>query len=280
MKNIGSQAELNSQLSSAGSRLVVVDFFATWCGPCKTLAPVLDKLEQNHTSTIFAKVDVDQAQDCAKQYSVTSMPTILFFKNRSEVGRVIGADVNKIQSLIKTHEGGTSFSGSGQTLGGGSSSNHSHRSSSSTSGRNNGQVDTAPYYLKLWTALSHLSTGILGFCASFLRSVSVVAGSAKTGLIGDNTTKEYTTIEGPGGSCQIQVRLLDGSSIRGDFEPDHTLQTVRDFVQANLKARGVKVPGFTLMTNFPKIVYKDEGLQQTLEEAKLIPRAQLIVLAK
>ncbi|KAF9282173.1 hypothetical protein BGZ68_006178 [Mortierella alpina] len=216
MKNISSQSELNRQLSSAGSRLVVVDFFATWCGPCKTLAPILDGLERKHTSTIFAKVDVDQAQDCAKQYSVSSMPTILFFKNKSEVGRVVGADVGKIQSLIKTYEGG---------------------------------------------------------------SLATVATSAKTGLIGDSADKEIKTVEGPGGSCQIQIRMLDGSSIRGDFEPTHTLQRVRDFVQANLDARGVKAPGFTLMTNFPKTVYKDGNLQQTLEEAQLTPRAQLIVMA-
>ncbi|KAF9939555.1 hypothetical protein BGZ67_009321 [Mortierella alpina] len=274
MKNISSQAELDRQLSSAGSRLVVVDFFATWCGPCKTLAPILDGLERKHTSTIFAKVDVDQAQDCAKQYSVSSMPTILFFKNRSEVGRVVGADVGKIQSLIKTYEGGSSFSGSGQTLGGSSAS-----SSSSSPRPMKGRVDDAPYHIRLWTAVGHLSSGILNFCAQCLHSIATVATSAKTGLIGDSAHKEVKTVEGPGGSCQIQVRMPDGSSIRGDFEPTHTVQRVRDFVQANLDARGVKTPGFTLMTNFPKTMYKDENLQQTLEEAKLTPRAQLIVMA-
>ncbi|KAG0250075.1 hypothetical protein BG011_008669 [Mortierella polycephala] len=285
MKNISSEAELNSLLASSGSRLVVVDFFATWCGPCKTLAPVLENLERKHTSTIFAKVDVDQAQDCAGKYSVTSMPTILFFKNRSEVGRVVGADVGKIQSLIKTYEGGSSFSGTGQTLGGGSGSGSGTGTkpslSSSSSGRKRNEVDGAPYYMRLWTAVGHLSTGILRFCTQCVHTISMVATSAKTGLIGDSSqsAKEIETVEGPGGSCQIQVRMLDGSSIRGDFEPEHTLQRVHDFVQANMNARGVKASGFTLMTNFPKTVYKDEGLQQTLEEAKLTPRAQLIVMA-
>ncbi|KAF9355873.1 hypothetical protein BGX26_006023 [Mortierella sp. AD094] len=281
MKNISSQAEFNSQLSSAGSRLVVVDFYATWCGPCKTLAPILEGLERKHTSTIFAKIDVDQAQDCAKQYNVSAMPTILFFKNRSEVGRVVGADVGKIQSLIKSHEGGSSFSGSGQTLGGGSSTSSSGKTTQSTlSGQRRSQLDDAPYHIRLWTAVGHFSSGILSFCTRCLQSLAIVASSAKTGLIGDSSTQEFRTVEGPGGSCQIQVRLLDGSSIRGDFAPEHTLQRVRDFVQANMDVRGVKAPGFSLMTNFPKIVYKDESLQQTLEEAKLTPRAQLIVLAK
>ncbi|GJJ76395.1 thioredoxin 1 [Entomortierella parvispora] len=287
MKNIGSNAELNSTLSSAGSRLVVVDFFATWCGPCKTLAPILDGLERKHTSTVFAKVDVDQAQDCSSQYRVTAMPTILFFKNKSEVGRVVGADVGKIQSLIKTYEGGSSFSGSGQTLGGGgntlggANSPAGKASGSSSSGAKKGNLDDAPYHVRLLTAVGHLSSGIMKLCTSLLRNFVYVAGAAKTGLLGDGAKagNEERTVESPGGSCQIQIRMLDGTSIRGDFEPEHTLKTVHEFVKATMDARGVKAPGFSLMTNFPKTVYKDEGLQQTLDEAKLTPRAQLIVLA-
>ncbi|KAG0044531.1 hypothetical protein BGZ83_010256 [Gryganskiella cystojenkinii] len=293
MKNIGSNAELNKTLASAGSRLVVVDFFATWCGPCKTLAPILEGLERKHTSTIFAKVDVDQAQDCAGQYTVTSMPTILFFKNRSEVGRVVGADAGKIQSLIKTYEGGSSFSGSGQTLGGSGSGNSLAGSSSGSAGKPSSSgslgakkkknIDNEPYHVRLLTAVGHLSSGILSLCTKLIRDLVSVAGAAKTSLLGDSSLTgagaEAKTVESPGGSCQIQVRMLDGSSIRGDFEPEHKLKAVHDFVKATMDARGVKAPGFSLMTNFPKTVYKDDALEQTLEEAKLTPRAQLIVMA-
>lgn len=207
------------------------------------------------------------------------MPTIIFLKNRSEVGRVKGANVGEIQSLIKTYEGGSSFSGAGQTLGGGSSSNSSNMTSTSSSNQRRSSVDGAPYHIKLWTAFGHLTSGIFHLCTSLLQNFTRLTASAKTKLVTSNTQREVKTIEGPGGSCQIQVRLLDGSSIRGDFEPDHTLQRVHDFVQANMQVRGVRSPGFSLMTNFPKTIYKDEMLQQTLEEAKLTPRAQLIVLA-
>ncbi|KAG0306995.1 hypothetical protein BGZ98_001303 [Dissophora globulifera] len=242
MKNIGSQTELNSTLAAAGSRLVVLDFFATWCGPCKTLSPVLEGLEREHSSTIFAKVDVDQAQDCAKAYQVTSMPTIVFFKSKSEVGRVVGANVGEIKSLIKRYEGGDAFSGTGQTLGGGSNSGDIN---SATGGW------TLPLGLHNWIPVA----------------------------LGGKEPEPPKTVEGPGGSCQIQVRLMDGSTIRGDFEPSHTLQQVHDFVRANLEARNARVQEFLLMTNFPKVMYEGEGLQQTLEEAKLTPRAQLIVRA-
>ncbi|KAF9958356.1 hypothetical protein BGZ72_000497 [Mortierella alpina] len=225
MKHIASTAELRGYLAVAGSRLVVVDFFATWCGPCQTLAPILEGLEKKHSSTMFVKVDVDQATDCASEYKVTAMPTIIFLKNNAEVGRVVGVNLAEIQSLIKKHEGGDAFSGAGQTLGGGGGGENS-------------------------------------------ASASAVKAAGAT-----------KTVEGPGGSCQIQVRLLDGSTIRGDFEPTHTVKQVHDFVLANLEARGMSAPGFTLMTNFPKVVFENEGLQQTLQEAKLTPRAQLIVKA-
>ncbi|KAF9172410.1 hypothetical protein BGX21_003451 [Mortierella sp. AD011] len=221
MKHINSQSELNSQLAAAGTKLVVVDFFATWCGPCKTLAPVLEGLEKKHASTIFAKVDVDSAQDCASKYEVNAMPTVVFFKSSSEVGRVVGANVGEIQALIKKHEGGNAFLGTGHTLGGTSS----------------------------------------------------LSGSSTVSPI------DVKTIEGPGGSCHIQVRLLDGTAIRGEFEPSHTLRDVHDFVKANLDARGAIVPSFSLMTNFPKVIYDDPALEQTLQDAKLTPRAQLIIKA-
>lgn len=141
---------------------------------------------------------MDEAQDCATKYEVSAMPTILFFKSKAEVGRVVGADAQKIESLIKTHQGGDSFVGTGQTLGGGSGS-----------------------------------------------------GSGQTGSTSGNANVE--TIEGPGGNCQIQVRLLDGSAIRGQFEPTHTIQRVYEFVRTNLDARGVQAPGFTLMSTFPTL---------------------------
>ncbi|KAF9584218.1 hypothetical protein BGW38_007211 [Lunasporangiospora selenospora] len=275
MKNIGSQSDLDRELVSAGSRLVVVDFFATWCGPCKTLAPILEDLEKKHTSTVFAKVDVDNARDCSQSQNVTAMPTIIFFKNRSEVGRVVGADVGKIKSLIKTYEGGSSFSGSGQTLGGSSSGSSSH--TTSTSNKSAGNMDNVPYHLRLLTALGHLSAGVYNLCLRCVQSLAFVATSAKTGLIGDDSNREVKTVESPGGSCQIQVRLPDGTTVRGDFEPEHKLQQVHNFVQANLDARSIKAPGFVIMTNFPKMEYGGDALQLTLQDAKLTPRAQLIV---
>ena len=71
---------------------VLVDFWATWCGPCKIIAPIVEELaEEFDGKAKVIKVDVDQNQDVAGQFGIRSIPTIVFFKNGEEVDRVIGA---------------------------------------------------------------------------------------------------------------------------------------------------------------------------------------------
>ncbi|MBE5745828.1 MAG: thioredoxin [Clostridiales bacterium] len=72
-------------------KTVLVDFFATWCGPCKMLAPILEEVsKENDTDTIICKVDVDENFDLAKSYGVMSVPTIILFKDGAEAKRSIG----------------------------------------------------------------------------------------------------------------------------------------------------------------------------------------------
>ena len=72
-------------------KLVVVDFWATWCGPCKMLAPTIEELAvELEGEVVVAKLDVDQAQDIAMKYGVMSIPTMVLFKNGEEVRRTVG----------------------------------------------------------------------------------------------------------------------------------------------------------------------------------------------
>ncbi len=72
--------------------LAVVDFWATWCAPCRIIAPILDQLAVEYKGKAkVAKVDVDANQRTASRFSVRSIPTILFFKNGKLVDQVIGA---------------------------------------------------------------------------------------------------------------------------------------------------------------------------------------------
>ena len=68
----------------------VVDFFATWCGPCKMLAPVFEELSQEMSEVKFFKVDVDQALDIARKFSITTVPTMIIFKDGQAVDKMIG----------------------------------------------------------------------------------------------------------------------------------------------------------------------------------------------
>lgn len=69
---------------------VVVDFFATWCGPCKMLGPIFEKVSEDVNDVKFVKLDVDKFNDIAREYGVMSIPTLILFENGKEVKKEIG----------------------------------------------------------------------------------------------------------------------------------------------------------------------------------------------
>lgn len=71
--------------------IAVVDFFATWCGPCKMLAPVFQEVgNELEGKAQFYKVDIDQSLDIARQFNVSTVPTIIVFKNGEPIERLVG----------------------------------------------------------------------------------------------------------------------------------------------------------------------------------------------
>lgn len=78
---------------------VLVDFWATWCGPCRRQAPVIDELAEEGYAV--GKVDVDQEPDLAQQYQVMSIPTLLVFKGGKEANRMVGlTPKNTLKELL------------------------------------------------------------------------------------------------------------------------------------------------------------------------------------
>ena len=84
--------EFNKILEDYSNEIILVDFWATWCGPCMTFAPVFEKLFQEHADeVIFLKVNVDLNGEIARHYEISGIPTTLFIQNRKVIQKIVGA---------------------------------------------------------------------------------------------------------------------------------------------------------------------------------------------
>lgn len=83
------------------NKLVVVDFFATWCGPCRALSPYIDELSTNHHNILFVKANIEEIPLIANELDVKSLPCVVIFKNGKEINRVVGFNKPKLQAIIE-----------------------------------------------------------------------------------------------------------------------------------------------------------------------------------
>ncbi|CAK7208355.1 Thioredoxin-like protein 1 [Sporothrix bragantina] len=123
--HITSAAQFDGLLKS--SKVVIADFFATWCAPCKMIAPVFEKIATQlgrENAVTFVKIDTDAQKDIASKYSIRAMPTFLLFRDGNEIERVQGADPRKLESLVtkvalEAHTAGGAGEGSSGSSSGG-----------------------------------------------------------------------------------------------------------------------------------------------------------------
>ncbi|TQS38800.1 hypothetical protein Golomagni_00689 [Golovinomyces magnicellulatus] len=121
--NIVSSSQFSKILSS--SKVVVADFYADWCGPCRTIAPIYESLAAKYyrpNRITFTKINVDNHQDITQRYNVRSMPTFMIFASGSVIKTVSGADVSGLRSAIESAVKlagtfGPVYSSEGRTLG-------------------------------------------------------------------------------------------------------------------------------------------------------------------
>ncbi|KAL9248588.1 Thioredoxin H-type 1-like protein [Drosera capensis] len=84
-------------------KLVVVDFTASWCGPCRAIAPILADIAKKTPHVIFLKVDVDELGEIAEEYDIEAMPTFLFIKDGEVKDKVVGAKKEELVATITKH---------------------------------------------------------------------------------------------------------------------------------------------------------------------------------
>ena len=105
MKEITSASALITEMNHAKGNLVVLDFYAPWCGPCKTLGPVLEKMQSKYPSVTFLKINADTETELTTQYSISALPTVIVFKKSGQkwgvVSIVKGCNPSAIEKILQ-----------------------------------------------------------------------------------------------------------------------------------------------------------------------------------
>mmetsp|Transcript_11411 Transcript_11411/g.11436 ORF Transcript_11411/g.11436 Transcript_11411/m.11436 type:complete len:155 (-) Transcript_11411:291-755(-) len=104
IREITSESDWKQILHESCEKLVVVDFYAVWCGPCKVVAPHIEKYSEMYGEVIFCKLDVDKLGSIAQENGISAMPTFLAFRDGHLVGSVRGADPSAVEKLVQKHK--------------------------------------------------------------------------------------------------------------------------------------------------------------------------------
>ena len=88
----------------ANNEVVLVDFSATWCGPCKSLSPVIDKIAEKYEGkAAVCKMDIEECPDTKEQFGIRSVPTLIFIKNGKQANKIVGAtNESKITDVLNS----------------------------------------------------------------------------------------------------------------------------------------------------------------------------------
>lgn len=103
IKHVNKMSDFQSKVLE-NNNVVLVDFYAAWCSPCKRLSAELEKLSSSRSNYEIIKVNLDELKDLARRYNINAIPTLVVFKDGQPVDRMIGVDnEEKIADLISRH---------------------------------------------------------------------------------------------------------------------------------------------------------------------------------
>lgn len=86
----------------SSNNLLIIKFWATWCGPCRALSPFIDRLEKEFSNITFCKANVEECESAAEQLGIQNLPCVIFFKDGKEIDRVVGNNQAKIKEIVNT----------------------------------------------------------------------------------------------------------------------------------------------------------------------------------
>lgn len=318
MKVIGSKQEFKAELSAHPRGLVVVDFSATWCGPCQRMAPLYAEFSTTYPNVRFLEVDVDRVPDVAQECGVTAMPTFHFYQGGRKVDELRGADPNRLQDLIKRHGATSTLSGGG---GGGGSDGFGGGGSGyrlGGGGDGDGGATTAAPAVSRGGGRGAQRTGDAEAVVQSVMGLGFSRGAALAGIQATGTTELESVVD-----WVLQNRSLAdtpeeerGSAGGGEEEPN-TASAPSAQPVATAAASGPKTTlairltdgstlkhefnggdrllavhdfiarhrtdgsaGFDLMTPYPRKIFGAADLDRTLAELDLVPNANLILHKK
>ncbi|KAF5304388.1 hypothetical protein FQA39_LY09767 [Lamprigera yunnana] len=102
---INNMEDFTTKLKDTLDRLIVVDFFAPWCGPCKIMEPLLEELAiELGESILILKVDVDECEEIAVEYNVNALPTFLLIKNSNIIQQVSGSNFDELKKIVEENK--------------------------------------------------------------------------------------------------------------------------------------------------------------------------------
>ncbi|USP78754.1 Thioredoxin [Curvularia clavata] len=100
--NLTTKADFDAAVNDKET-LMVLDCFATWCGPCKVIAPQVVKFSEKYPNARFFKLDVDEVPDVAQELGIRAMPTFLLFKGGDKISEVVGANPKALEAAIQSN---------------------------------------------------------------------------------------------------------------------------------------------------------------------------------
>jgi thioredoxin 1 len=85
------------------NKIVFIDFYAQWCGPCKRISPYIEELSEIFDNVKFIKIDVEQMEELSISFKIEAMPTFVILKNGKEETRIVGCDKDKLKKMLKEY---------------------------------------------------------------------------------------------------------------------------------------------------------------------------------